>query len=180
MHLSPKERIFYLLCESGKLSIVAHISHELLSLASQTLRGFPVLRKQRQTPHRTGYWEKISSQDKKKECPPSSEMWLLWRPDKSLGAPRDPAYGFQHGWGIHILKELPVFIKCHFSTISPHSLECDLGSWLLSRSSGGERLPFQTLRMSIPNFCRIIFSKVAPGASQMELVVKNPPANEQT
>ena len=34
--------------------------------------------------------------------------------------------------------------------------------------------------MSIPNFCRIISSKVAPGASQMELVVKNPPANEET
>lgn len=74
MHLGPKEQIFYLLCESGKLSIVVHISHELLSLASQTLCGFPVLRKQRQTQHLSGYREKIISQDKAKECPPSSEM----------------------------------------------------------------------------------------------------------
>ena len=60
MHLSHEEQIFCLLCESGELSIiVAHIGHELLSLASQTLSGFPVLRKQRQTQYLNGYWGKI-------------------------------------------------------------------------------------------------------------------------
>lgn len=59
MHLSHEGQTFCLLGESGELSIIAHIGHELLSLASQTLSGFAVLRKQRQTRYLNGYWGEI-------------------------------------------------------------------------------------------------------------------------